>query len=503
MLPAFGRKAAACTGRPLVFSVAKWYDKIAVKLAVPAAGKDTDMNEELSLQIDQFIEENRENILWDMTRLVRVPSVQGDPLPDAPFGPGPRKALDMALTIAREMDLDTEDLDHKIGYACVGGRGERYLATICHVDVVPVSAGWNTDPWTLTERDGYLLGRGIHDDKGPAVITLYALKYLKEHGGKLRYPVRALLGANEETGMEDVRHYNSCEPAPLFCFSPDAGFPLINGEKGIVHGRIRSAAKLERIVEIKGGVAYNAVPDKAEAWVQAPFAEAAKGLDVEETRPGVWHITAHGIGGHAAHPAGTVSAIGILEDYLIGHHLVSEAEEEFLRFAVKIPHAPDGSLIGAAADDGLFSPLTVISGKIYTENDRIVQTLDFRFPTNTSPEKIREALCETAKGAALIELDQGAMPFYKNPASPEIKACLEAFREVTGNEKAKPYTIGGGTYARHFPNAVAFGPERDDVVFPDFVGAIHGPNEGAHFGTLLEALKIYITALLKLEELDF
>ena len=461
------------------------------------------MTEDLNRLIDQFIAENKENILWDITRLVGVPSVEEAPEPGAPFGPGPRKALDMAETIARELGLETVDLDHKAAYAVVPGERDEYLATICHVDVVPVGEGWTSDPWTVQVKGDYLIGRGVMDDKGPAVLTLYLLKFLKEHGGALRYPVRAILGANEETGMQDVDHYLAVEKAPLFCFSPDADFPLINGEKGIVHGRIRSAAKMEKLVEIKGGVAYNAVPSKAEAWVQTQHAEPAEDIEAEEARPGVWHITAHGIGGHASMPQGTKSAIGVLEHYLLDNGFVSESEAAFLRFAVKIPDAPDGSLVGCAADDGLFTPLTLVSGMLYTEDDRMVQTLDFRFPTNTNAAKLKAALEEAAGGTAEVEMGPAAKPFFKHPTSKELKACMEAYREVTGEKKAQPFTIGGGTYARHFPNAVGFGPEHRERPYPDFVGSIHGANEGASFPDLLEALKVYITALLKLEEIEF
>ena len=460
------------------------------------------MDQKLSQKIDQFIEENKENILWDITRLVAVPSVEGDPEPEAPFGPGPRKALDMALTIARELELDTVDLEHKIGYALVPGQREEYLATICHVDVVPVGEGWASDPWTLREQEGYLIGRGVLDDKGPAVITLYALKYLKEHGGSLRYPVRAILGANEESGMADVPCYLQHEKPPLFIFSPDADFPMINGEKGITHGHIKSTCKMKKLVEIKGGDAVNAVPSKAEAWVQASALSPAERISVEEERPGLWHITASGVGGHASMPQGTVSAIGVLEHYLLDNHLLSEEEEAFIRFAVKIPDAPDGSLVGCAADDGLFTPLTLVSGKIYTEDDHMVQTLDFRFPTNTDAAKLRAALKEAAGDLAEVRLEDGKKPFYKDPHSPELMACLEAYRAVTGDAQAKPFTIGGGTYARSFPNGIAFGPEHPERPMPDFVGPIHGANEGASFKDLLEALKIYIVALLKLEEME-
>ena len=50
--------------------------------------------------IDAFAENNRDNILRDITRLVAVPSVEGTPEPGAPFGKGPKAALDKALEIA-------------------------------------------------------------------------------------------------------------------------------------------------------------------------------------------------------------------------------------------------------------------------------------------------------------------------------------------------------------------------------------------------------------------
>ena len=86
--------------------------------------------------------------------------------------------------------------------------------------------------------------------------------------------------------------------------------------------------------------------------------------------------------------------------------------------------------------------------------------------------------------------------------NPAIQACIGAYNAVTG-ENAEPFTIGGGTYARDFPNAVSFGPEHFDRPVPDFVGPIHGADEGACLAWLLEALKVYILALIELEKLSF
>ena len=86
-------------------------------------------------------------------------------------------------------------------------------------------------------QDGWLIGRGVADDKGPGVLCLYALKFLKENNVPLKYSVRALLGTSEETGMEDIDRYLAGNRAPDFCFSPDAEFPGLQRRKGPFPGR--------------------------------------------------------------------------------------------------------------------------------------------------------------------------------------------------------------------------------------------------------------------------
>ena len=222
------------------------------------------MNDELRRDLECFVEENEAAIFEDIARLVAVNSENAPAEPGKPFGAGAAEALDRALAIARRMGLEAENCEGMIGYAQLGEGGrecERYLATITHLDVVPVGEGWSADPFPMREREGWIIGRGVMDDKGPSVLCLYALKYLKERSIPLRYPVRALLGVNEEIGMQDVVWYLEKYPAPLFCFSPDANFPLCNGEKGIYHGRAVANVPTEKIRDIRGGFAANAVPD--------------------------------------------------------------------------------------------------------------------------------------------------------------------------------------------------------------------------------------------------
>ena len=300
--------------------------------------------------ISRFAESHERDIVRDIARLVSIPSVEGPDAPDAPFGIESKRALDCALQIAEELGLDTVNCENKIGYASVGeDHGQGYLATITHVDVVPAGDGWTEDPFTVRERDGFLLGRGVMDDKGPSILCLYALKYLRDSGLPLRYPVRALLGSNEETGMGDLEHYNANYPAPLFCFSPDADFPLIHGEKGIFHGRLISRHTPVNVLEMTGGVAPNAVPAKASALVRAEALQSSDAVSVEELEPGLWKLSSVGVSGHASMPEGTVNAIGRIVDYLLENGIPAEGELPYFRFLARLHAATTEAVSGCRA----------------------------------------------------------------------------------------------------------------------------------------------------------
>lgn len=478
----------------------EWYSRIDETLFL-AHRREMTMNEELRRDIDSFAEKNRENIIRDISRLVAVNSVAGESEEGAPYGSGPAEALNVAFDIAHELGLETASYEGKMGCAMTGA-GDRYLATITHLDIVPAGDGWSGDPFTLSEREGYLIGRGVMDDKGPSVLCLYALKYLKERDIELKYPIRALLGLSEETGMDDVLYYLDNYPAPLFCFSPDANFPLCNGEKGGFHGRIISKIALDNIIDIQGGIAGNVIPDKAGATVKAQRLQSTERVEAVRKGDGVWELHARGIGGHASQPEGTVNAIGLLVDYMLENDLLRGEEKSLFELFALMHRASDGSLLGIDASDDAFGPLTVIGGVIGVEDGHIFQTVDSRYPTSTDGGRIAARLQELAGNLAQVITDSDSVPFYMSIDNPAVQVCINAYNTITG-ENAKPYTIGGGTYARQFPNAVSFGPEHPERPQPDFAGPIHGADEAASVEFFMEALKVYILALLELEKLEF
>lgn len=460
------------------------------------------MNETLLPQIEAFVAANQAAIVADIKRLVDIPSVESAPLPGKPFGEGPANALNEALAMAAEMGFETFNDNNYIGWAQLCGSGDKQVATITHLDVVPQGNGWTADPFDMQVKDGWLIGRGVADDKGPTVLCLYALKFLEEHNIPLRHTVRALLGANEETGMCDVDYYLAHHPAPDFCFSPDAEFPVCNGEKGLFGGYLVSKPFVDgNILEFSGGVASNVVPDRASCLVKADFDSLTEREGITlQAENGAVRVHGWGKGGHAAMPADTVNAIGLIVDYLVDNNLCTADETAYLKGLQLLHHATDGSGLGIAATDVGFDPLTIVGGVIELKDGALRQTLDSRFPTTITGEEIVSRIGAAMNGTATVEVFRNEKPFYISPDSAEIETLLSAYNTVTG-KAAKPFTMGGGTYARHFPRAVSFGPEEFEVELPAFAGPMHGANEGANIESLMQALKIYILALVNLQEL--
>lgn len=465
------------------------------------------MNKETSLiKIEEFVDANWEDIVADITRLVAIPSVEGEPALGAPFGVEPLHAMHCALDIAEKLGFTVRDDGGYAGIADLHGESDKVIALIGHVDVVPAADGWDTDPFTVIRREGYLLGRGTLDDKGPVVVGLYALKFFAEHYQEIPYTLRMIVGSNEETGLRDVAYYVEHHGSPVFLFTPDAAFPVCYGEKGCYTGNFLSAPmRGGKILKLDCGVASNVIPDKATALVDTAIEtlSVADGIDLTQ-EDGHVRITAHGIGGHASMPQGTVNAIVVLATYLLDSEVLNENEMSFFGFVKTIGTSTDGSAMGIAARDEIFDPLTCIVGMLSIEDDHFKLNTNIRYPRTITNDAITAKLTENvAKIGGTYLPEKNSKPFHVDPDGREIQTLLNAYIDVTGKKDAKPFTIGGGTYAGYFENAASFGPEEPDEPTPDWVGSMHGPNEGISEDLLKRALKIYILALERLLRLEF
>ncbi|EPX84989.1 acetylornithine deacetylase [Salipiger mucosus] len=84
-------------------------------------------------------------------------------------------------------------------FAHVGPEIEGGVVLSGHTDVVPVEGqDWSSDPWTVTERDGCLYGRGTTDMKGFDALSIWALVEAKHRG--VSRPLQIALSYDEEIG---------------------------------------------------------------------------------------------------------------------------------------------------------------------------------------------------------------------------------------------------------------------------------------------------------------
>ncbi len=474
------------------------------------------MNGKLLARVDEYVDEVWEDVVSDISSLVSCPSVSdaAQAESDAPFGRATREALDAALDIAARLGYEVSDDAGYVGIADIPGERAEQVATIAHIDVVPAGPGWNTDPFTMERREGWLLGRGVIDDKGPAVLSLYAGAYLLREGITPRYTFRALLGCDEEVGMTDVHHYLATHDDPLFLFTPDAEFPVCNAEKGC-YGATFTSAPIENgvILSWSGAEASNAIPSEsvcelavAVDELPAPQAHADR-ITIEAAGEGATRVFAQGIGGHASLPEGTINAISLVVDYLqevaaVRPELFTAAERSFLAMLSVVHEDTAGTGLGIVASNEAFGALTCNAGVIEVKDGRISQVIDVRYPDSITDDEIT-MICGASASQfdAAFEVDRVKEPFSVSADSPAVQALLAVYREVTGRPAA-PFSMGGGTYARNFARAVSFGPEDNSLELPAWAGAMHGPNEAANEQLLKDALRMYILAILRLNELE-
>ena len=432
-----------------------------------------------------------------LERLVRYDSVEGEPLPGKPFGEGPAACLKEALQIAEEMGFATANMDNYCGYAEMG-EGKDIIGICAHLDVVPAGDGWDSDPFTLVQRGDRLYGRGVSDDKGAVIASLYAMKLVRESGVALDKRVRLLMGCNEESGSKCVEYYGQHGEPFAAGFTPDGNFPGIHGEKGSC--TMMAHSKKTNILSMNGGLVTNAVCSHCETKVPSSAVSAdrlreelAKTALVSWTvteDEGVITIDAQGVAAHASTPLQGVNAAGCTMKALQDAGM----QDDFVEFYMShIGVDCDGAGLGVKISDE-YGPLTLSNGVAKTENGVITCSIDIRYPVTLNAEKMRalmEPRLEDENG--YITIKQIGEPLFYPTDSALVQDLLNAYQEVTGDMETQPMVIGGGTYAKGVPGIIAFGCE-----FPGDDNHIHDVNESLPVKDLLTQVDIYTQAILNL-----
>ncbi len=453
----------------------------------------------MDAKLNAIIESMHDEMIDTLQKWIRVPSVKGEAAPGAPFGKEVRSMLDMALADCEQMGFKTQNFDGYIAHADLGeGSDEDALAILAHLDVVPEGDGWKYPPYGAVIENGRMYGRGTSDDKGPAVAALYAMKAVKDAGIPLRRKVRLILGCDEESGWEDIAHYNKVATMPRMGFSPDASYPIINIEKGICRLELHGVLSNEglQVIAFNNGERPNVIPGRASALVAGDAATvaqaeaAAKKLDipaeVQLTDKGV-SITVTGISGHAAYPETARNANG--EMLLLLRELGVQGDLRLLADKIGLDYRGEGLEISVS--DGISGYLTCNLGIIRAGEGGVYATLDIRYPVMTNPDMIIKNVSASLPGMR-VEAMEVKEPHHVPAGSELVQKLLDAYHEVTGYERKCLYT-GGGTYARSLQEGVAFGAS-----FPQDEDLAHQANEYADIEGLYKNIKIFALAIVKL-----
>ena len=384
-----------------------------------------------------------------LTKLISIKSVGGEPSEGAPYGKNPREALDFFLTEASKAGFKTGVTGDRAGWVEFGKSGP-LIGIICHIDVVPEGDGWSSDPFTLTfkEEDTGLImrGRGIIDDKGPAAASYFAMKELLDEGKEPSdFRIRLILGTDEERTCSCVEYYAEHDEVPEFSITPDAQFPAIYCEKAILQVKLTGAPCGNFTAE--GGSAANMVAAKAKCNV------------------GTDELLVTGKAAHASRPEQGVNAISLL----------MEAVESFGYDLNDYPVLKIVKDFDAAAFTGCditdeSGALTSNIGTLKADENGCELVIDFRVPysfdLDTAIANIKAKASEYGFG---MEIVNAMNSIYKDKNSTSIHKLTSiwknhmdkftGFKEEYRDKYTEAIAIGGGTYARHIPNTIAFGPQ--------------------------------------------
>lgn len=402
-----------------------------------------------------------------------------------PYGSAPFSALKFFLDDASASGMRTGIIENRVGWCEFGPLDADLIGIVCHLDVVPAGDGWTTSPFELNLKDGILYGRGIVDDKGPACASYFAMKRLMSSGFIPSKRIRLILGTDEERTCSCVETYAEQGEIPSFAITPDAEFPVIYAEKGILHAKIVNSSPSPVIAV--GGSAANMVPASCSCTING----------VE--------YSAKGKMAHASKPELGVNAIFELIKQL-DTASVDYSNSPLLSFISK-------EIVYSSPEEYTGCSITDESGNV-TANPSVLNcsdsgeslVIDIRCPVTYKISDIVAKLISTAESYGLsVEVLNQMDPLYKSKYLPQIELLTDIWKSnmpsYSGykpeylSEYTEPIAIGGGTYARHMPNTIAFG-----IQAPWQEDQCHQANECRALSDFETDIKVLTEAIIGLSE---
>ncbi len=454
------------------------------------------------MNFTKYVDDKKELIIEKTMELLQIPSLitEFDETSENPFGKPINDALHYMINLGKEDGFVVENFDN---YAChiEYGEGEEVLGILGHLDVVPVGdeSKWTNHPFEPTIRNGAIYARGAMDDKGPSIAAYMALLFLKEQGFMPKKKVRIILGTDEETKMRGVKYYLERAQLPDIGFAPDANFPLIYGEKGIMQYYIKGNCKQNGIVSFKSGERFNVVPDLATIVLEKDhdkefdkFLTDYKYTGFKKKVSSGYEYSVEGLNAHAMVPHKGVNAGYLLCQFI---DLYTDIENDFIDLLSEnfvLDHY--GYKLDINHYDEEMKELTSNVGIYEYKDSKYKIGVNYRYPRGWNKEESLQKIKESiADFNAEFIMDEDKEIHYVDINSDLVQTLLRVYRKHNPSDLTEPMTIGGGTYARTIKTAVAYGPYisgREDT--------IHQIDEYILIEDLLLATKVYMEAIYEL-----
>lgn len=408
-------------------------------------------------KIKNYFKDHRESIKQDIINLTtamvkeKTVNVVTEKLSEHPyleFRGEEYRVAKIVKPLLSDLGIEYEEHSRQEGRPNIIGKigrnesGKRLLMP-GHMDIVPAGDGWDSDPYQAIEKEGFLYGRGVLDNKGPLASILIAGKALKN------------LGLDEE-----------------------------------IDGELLLAALSDEEAEDPDGIDYGIgylVEEKliAPTWAIIPdIGENMKNIDIAEKGRTVVKISAQGKQAHGSTPEKGINAI-----YMMAK-LITQIEN--LEFDYQIhdvlgePTLNLGEVHGGAAPN-------IVPGKCEI-------MLDIRTVPGMTKKAIQKQIEKCANdienGDFQIEVLSWNEPHSIDPDNEVVKSIHKFSQEVLGF-KPTPLGFGGGTYAKTLNLngviSVGWGPGDDE--------AFHVANEYVEIKQLVDfAMLTCLVALDLLKE---
>lgn len=422
-------------------------------------------------RLDKWIEDFKPQMIQEIIDLVGFESIHGRKEEN-------KACLHHFLRRAQEMGFRTNQTkDDDVGIVEYG-KGEETLGILVHLDVVDVGDldKWTFGPFRGRVQEGFLYGRGTVDDKGAAVMCLYAMKALAKQvpEERLTRKIQLIVGTSEEGHWTDMEHFKEQFPAPTFGFSPDGEFPIYNIEKGyadLVFRFPHDETREPKITSLIAGDSPNTIPSKAL-------------LQLENGRV----YLAEGVSSHSSTPESADNAI-----LRLCKTLCREMEDpyDFAKFLTD--HlTQDGLPIDIALDDGTnqwngeyVGSTTATPTVLFIENEEVFLNLNIRHKVGTKENDIIKAFAPFAdQYRYTVSIREYLDPMIVSRDLPFLKVMNQVHEEY-GLEGG--FEVAAGTsYAKSMDRFVSWGP----IPLSDPACA-HIEDERLSVETMLLATKMY------------